>query len=295
MGTCAHAQGCYREAIETLGRNIALIEKHEGTPGVTRGGFAYVASCGWLAFAWAELGDFPEAHAAIDKARRAADGSGHAYGEAIAWTLAGLVRNRQGDFEGARPELERSLQACHERGLAVWRPIPSSILGHTLVRLDRVPEGLPLLEEGVSLTEALGVKAYLALWTAHLGEGLLVAGETSRALAVTKQALDLAGAHKEEGHHAWALRLLGDIHARTHALGMGTRPADLDQAEACYREAADLAARLEMAPLLAQCHLSLGRLYLAGGRPDEGRKHLESATTIFQELGMGVPAGGLQR
>ena len=256
MGTCAHAQGRYREAISTLGRNIALIEKHEGAPGVTRGGFAYVASCGWLAFAWAELGDFPEAHAAIDKARRAADGSGHAYSEAIAWTLAGLVKNRQGDFEGARPDLEKSLQACRERGLAVWRPIPSSILGHTLVRLGQVSKGLPLLEEGVSLTEALEVKAYLALWTTHLGEGLLAAGQVDRALAVTTQALDLARAHKEEGHQAWALRLLGDIHARTHAPGVGTRPADLGQAETCYREAAALAARLEMAPLLAQCQLS---------------------------------------
>ena len=246
MGTCAHAQGRYREAISTLGRNIVLIEKNEGAPGVTRGGFAYVASCGWLAFAWAELGDFARAHAAMDKARRAADGSGHAYSEAIAWTLAGLVKNRQGDFEGARPDLERSLQACRERGLAVWRPIPSSILGHTLVRLGHVSDGLPLLEEGVSLTEALGVKAYLALWTAHLGEGLLAAGQVDRALAVARQALELARTHKEEGHQAWTLRLLGDIHARR-------APADFSQAEACYREAADLATRLEMAPLLAQC------------------------------------------
>ncbi len=279
MGTCAHAQGRYREAIATLSRNIALIEKHEGTPGVTRGGFAYVASCGWLAFAWAELGDFAQAEAAIDKARRAGEGSGHAYSEAIAWSMAGLVRNRQGDFDGARPELERSLTACRERGLAVWRPIPSSILGHTLVGLGRVEEGLPLLEEGVSLTGELGVKAYLALWTAHLGEGLLAAGQVDRALTVTQQALELAHAHKEDGQRAWALRLLGDIHARK------TLP-DPTQAEARYREAAELAARLEMAPLLARCHLSLGRLSLGRGERAEGRKHFESAAALFQELGM---------
>jgi hypothetical protein len=45
--------------------------------------------------------------------------------------------------------------------------------------------------------------------------------------------------------------VLADIH---------TRLGELGQAEACYREAADLAARLEMAPLLAQCHQSLGQL-----------------------------------
>lgn len=72
MGTCAHAQGRYRQAVATLARNVALIEANEGVQGVTRGGFAYVASGGWLGFAWAELGDFEAAGAAIEKARRAA-------------------------------------------------------------------------------------------------------------------------------------------------------------------------------------------------------------------------------
>ncbi len=281
MGTCAHAQGRYREAISTLGRNVALIEANEGFQGVTRGGFAYVASCGWLGFAWAELGDFDAAGAAVDKARRAGEGSGHAYSEAIAWTMAGLIRNRQGHFEAALPDLERSLILCQEHGLAVWRPIPSSILGHTLVRLGRVAESLPLLEEGVSLTESLGIKAYFALWTSHLAEGLLAAGEVERALSVAHRALDLALTHKEDGHRAWTRRLLGDVLARES-------PGDLAPAEACYREAAELAARLEMAPLLVRCHLSLGRLLEKKGDRAEGQKHLESATAMMEELGMGA-------
>ena len=144
------------------------------------------------------------------------------------------------------------MATCPARSGSMSRPHPEqgyrACLG--LMRLGRVSEGLPLLEEGVSLTEGLGVKAYLALWTVHLGEGLLAAGQVDRALAVTRQALELARTHKEEGHQAWARRLLGDIHARL-------APADLGQAEACYREAAALATRLEMAPLLAQCQLSL--------------------------------------
>jgi class 3 adenylate cyclase/tetratricopeptide (TPR) repeat protein len=246
MGTCAHARGRYPEAIATLGRNIELIEAHEGEAGITRGGFAYVASSGWLAFALSELGDFGAARAALDKARGAAAGSGHPYGEAIAWTFAGLVKSREGDLAGAVPDLERSLALCRERGLHVWRPIPSSILGHALVRLGRVGEGLPLLEEGVALTERLGVRAYLALWTAHRAEGLLAAGDLPAAREAALRALELARAHKEEGHRARALRLLGDLWLRLD-------PPDPARAEAAYREAADLAARLEMAPLSAEC------------------------------------------
>jgi hypothetical protein len=39
----------------------------------------------------------------------------------------------------------------------------------------------PLLEDGVHLTEELGVKAYLASWTVNLADGLLAAGQAERA------------------------------------------------------------------------------------------------------------------
>ena len=50
---------------------------------------------------------------------RAANADGHAYSQAMAWTLTGLVRVRQGRFEEARLPLERSLEACRERQLAI--------------------------------------------------------------------------------------------------------------------------------------------------------------------------------
>ena len=60
-----------------------------------------------------------------------------------------------------------------------------------------------------SPSEELGVKAYLALWTAHLGHGLLIAGQDERAEASAQHALDLALTHKELGHQAYALHLRG--------------------------------------------------------------------------------------
>src|ERR1700730_10657174 len=110
--------------------------------------------------------------------------------------MAGLAWLRRGQLQRALPALQRSLDACREKNLDVWRPIPSSLLGLTCMLLGRADEGPRLLSDAVLLTDERGVKAYLALWTANLGEGLLVAGQVERARTMAQRSLDLAVAHK---------------------------------------------------------------------------------------------------
>jgi len=269
MGHCYHAQGRYREAEHLLRQNVAVPE----------GGVAYVAASGWLALALAELGEFDLAQDFLDQERRIADAGGEAYSQTIAWTLEGLVCVRRGHLDRALPLLERALQAAREKSLIVWQPIPSCVLGLSLCLLGRASEGLRLLEEGIALSEDLGVKAYLALWTAQLGEGLLAAGLTERAGEAAHRALELALAHKEQGHRAWALRLVGEIAARDD-------PPKIEKAETACREALGLAQELGMRPLLARTHLELGRLYRRVGNRPEAEDHLSAAITWLHALDM---------
>jgi len=41
-----------------------------------------------------------------------------------------------------------------------------------------------------------------------------------------------------------------------------------------------------MPPLVAHCHLGLGRLYRRTGKPQEAQEHLTTATTMYREMGM---------
>ena len=240
-------------------------------------GSAGRSSSGWLAFTLAELGEFDAAGAYLDRAQRTAQASGHAYTQTIARTLAGLVWLRRGQLDRALPLLQRSLDVCREKNLDVWRPLPSSALGIACILLGRLDEGLRLLEDGVTLTEALGVRAYLALWTSHLGEGLLAAGQIERARAVAQRALELARSHKERGHQAWALRLLGDISVRSDE-------AEWPKALQYYGESLALAEELSMRPLLARAQLSLGQLHRRMGDRQKAEEHLATALTSLQAM-----------
>ena len=53
-----------------------------------------------------------------------------------------------------------------------------------------------------------------------------------------------------------------------------------------YREAKALAGALEMRPLLAHCHLGLGRLSIHAGDHQRAQRHLEVATTMYREMDM---------
>ena len=75
---------------------------------------------------------------------------------------------------------------------------------------------------------------------------------------------------------ARALRLLGEIAARRNSP---------EQAESHYRDALAITEELEMLPLVAHCHLGLGKLYRRTARRDQAQEHLTTATTMRCEMG----------
>jgi hypothetical protein len=53
-----------------------------------------------------------------------------------------------------------------------------------------------------------------------------------------------------------------------------------------YREALALADTLGMRPLVAHCHLGLGKVSPGTGKREQAREHLTTATTMYREMDM---------
>ena len=110
-----------------------------------------------------------------------------------------------------------------------------------------------------------------------LGEAHLLAGRLEEAQALAE--LAHARAHQERGHQAYAPGLLGDIAARRDA-------PESEPAVAYYQQALTLADALDMRPLQAHCHCSLGTLYATIGRRAEARAELDTAITLYRAMDM---------
>src|SRR5713226_4581994 len=108
-----------------------------------------------------------------------------------------------------------------------------------------------------------------------LSEAYLRLGRLDEALAVALRGLEFCRAHAQQGEQAWALRLLGEIHAHR-------QPPETELAEAAYREALALAEALGMRPLQAHCHLGLGALYARSGQREQARAALSTAIAMYQ-------------
>jgi tetratricopeptide (TPR) repeat protein len=181
----------------------------------------------------------------------------------------------KGELYQAISWLERGLEVCRVWDMLLLLYHVSSTLGYAYVLAGRVSEALPLLEQSAS-TEATLISGRVRVW---LSEAYLRLDRLDEAQAVAVHGLEFCRMHGQQGEQAWALRLLGEIHAHRH-------PPEAELAEAAYREALALAEALGMRPLQAHCHLGLGTLYGQTGRPAPARTELSAAITLYRALDM---------
>jgi tetratricopeptide repeat protein len=136
-----------------------------------------------------------------------------------------------------------------------------------------VREGERLLGEEVER----GILIHRARHCSLLGRACLLLDCVDEAEAFGERAL--ASCRSQPGHAAHALLLLGDIATRQERLEPGT-------GEAHYRQALGLAEPRGMRPLVAHCHLGLGKLYRHTDKREQARQHLATATAMYREMGM---------
>jgi hypothetical protein len=63
-------------------------------------------------------------------------------------------------------------------------------------------------------------------------------------------------------------------------------PPNVEKAEADYRHALALAEELGMRPLMAHCHLGLGRLYGQTGRGEQAHAAMAAAIALYRAMDM---------
>jgi tetratricopeptide (TPR) repeat protein len=276
--------GDYRRA-ETLLRPAATSLRADedvfgsGVPSLVRA-YAYLAGCLGI------CGNFAEASAAGMSALHIAEEIRHHYGSVLARGRLAHVLTIKGEVERAVTLLEHALSECHKWELLRPTAFVETSLGHAYVLSGRVPDGLALLRQGIAAFDANGWGILHALAEVHHGEACLLAGSIDEARRCAEHALTLARSRAERGWEAYARWLLGDVTSSEGLSDANSRRTRHVEAEEHYGDALALAERLGMRPLIAHCHLGLGKLYRRTGKLEQAQEHLTTATMMYREMDM---------
>jgi tetratricopeptide (TPR) repeat protein len=198
----------------------------------------------------------------------------------MAHWAAGTLHLLEGDWAKARSVIEDWITVARTGNLVVLLAWAVGSSAWVLAQLGEGREALNRLREGEQLLERLAAGGIVGnrSWAYHaLGRACLLLGRLGEARRLADRALESSPGH--HGFAANAQHLLGDI---------ATHPDrfDAERGEAHYGQALALAAPRGMRPLVAHCHLGLGKLYRRTGKSQEALEHLTTATTMYREMDM---------
>jgi tetratricopeptide (TPR) repeat protein len=234
----------------------------------------------WLVRGLAELGRFAEAAQYEAETLRLAEPTHHASTVGLAYVAAGLAHLLKGDWTQARSLIEHAIAVLRTGNIVLSLPHAVAFSTWVLAQVGEASEALTRLREGEELLERQAARGFVDQHGADyhsLGRAGLLLGRLDEARDLGDRAVKYSPSHP--GYAAHALHLLGDI---------ATHPDrfDAESGEAHYRKALALAEPRGMRPLVAHCHLGLGKLYRRTGTREHAREHVTTAAAMYREMDM---------
>ena len=234
----------------------------------------------FLIVSLAHLGRFGEAARRGAEALRLANPTRHAFTVGIAQVATGTLHLVQGDWGKARLLIERGMGVLETGNVVVLLPFAVGSPAWVAAQFGEVSEALTRVRQSEQVLERLaatGVVGHRGWAYYSLGRACLLLGRYDDARHFGGRAVE--SSPRQPGFLAHAVHLLGDLATQADR-------CDRENAEAHYHQALALAEPRGMRPLVAHCHLGLGKLYRRTGKREQAREHLVTATTMYRDMGM---------
>jgi class 3 adenylate cyclase/tetratricopeptide (TPR) repeat protein len=280
LGSTHFHRGEYQRTIERTTGNLAAIpadavHQHFGASMPV----AIFDRC-QLIRSLAELGQFADAAKHAAEAIKLAEPTQRSFTIGLVHQSEATIYLLQGNWRKALSSIERAMALYRAGNIGLQLPIVIAQSGWALAELGEAGAALNRLRECEQILERESVSERkhghmnTLKW---LGRAYLALGQLDKAQRLADHVTGLWP--DRVGQVVHFLRLLGDV---------ATYPDrfDAETGEAHYGMALALAEPLGMRPLLAHCHLGLGKLYQRTGKRKQAREHLTIAITLYREMDM---------
>ena len=220
-------------------------------------------------------GKASEAQRTWERALALAEELAYPYGLVMALSFGCVVMQLNGDAARVVTLCQRQSQICAEHGFVLWSALSNIHLGWATSMLSDAARGIPQIEQGLGLLEAIGCFVVYPHHLLSLAEAQLMAVDATAALQTLERAHKFTEGRLAQQHGPALLRLRGE------ALRQLRR---LDEAETSFREALQLATQQRAQLFELQAAVGLARVLRERGRSAEARALLEPLCETAPEL-----------
>ncbi len=264
-----HVRSLYKPALH---RSAVVYGGHD--PGVHSLGFQSLVL-------W-RLGYPDQAADRIQAALNLARELSHPYSSVLAFNLGAICHLMRGEGEPAWQLSDAGYSLSVEHGFQGVVAFALAVRGWALVQRNKAEEGALQLREGLSTMRQQGMEAARPWFLSALAGACAELGQAEEGLGVIAEAMQVVNKTGEHSYVAELHRLSGELLLQRTS----TQQRDLkieQQAEACYRQAIEVARHQSDRSIELRATTSLARLLTKQGRRNEARTMLADIYGWFTE------------
>jgi class 3 adenylate cyclase/predicted ATPase len=202
----------------------------------------------------------------------------HPFSTAYALNFAGWLQHLLRDGRKTQETATALGGLAMEHGFPFWEAQGTILLGAALCQQDHCEAGVASMRQGLTAYHATGAELLRPGFLAQLAEGYGRGGHPDDGLRALTQALELLEAHQERMLEAELYRLKGELLWQS---GVFTPPPEA--AEACFRQALEVARRQQARSLELRAAMSLSRLWQQQGERAAAHQLLAEVYGWFTE------------
>jgi len=232
----------------------------------------FVAHCLWF------LGYPDQALARMQEAIALGAEVTHPFSQAFALSWASNLHLYRREFGLAHEHAESALTLAREQGFAFFAALAAFLRGAALAERGKAEEGIAEMHQGLEAFRATGANLNETYWFALIAEAHGNSGEYGEGLRLLTEALAATELRDERFCQAELHRLTGKFLLAQESTGDGAK-----EAEACFRDAIEVAGSQNAKSWELRAATSLARLWQQQGKQTEAHELLSNIYNWFTE------------
>ncbi|MGE0824774.1 MAG: adenylate/guanylate cyclase domain-containing protein [Candidatus Binatia bacterium] len=233
-----------------------------------------------MAFTLWYLGYPDQALKSSDKAIILAQELSHSHSLALVLHYTAWLHQYRREGPATQKRAEEVIALAHEQGFPFLLAWGTMYRGWALAQQGQEEKGIRQIRQGLAASRATGAGVGVPYWLALLAELCGKTGQIEEGFSLLSEALTVVGKTEERFYEAEIYRLKGELTLQSK---VESEKSKVDEAEACFLKALEVAQNQQAKSLELRASISLARLWQQQGKQTEAHTLLSAVYNWFTE------------